>query len=87
MIASSEKSWPSRGKTLIIITVKGRVRNVFDVKIVRLMEASEWDQKYGIGPGSGYGSMGCRVCDRHQNIFNVMSSLSFFVIVICFPCI
>ena len=70
---------------LIIITKKGKVRNIFDVKVVRLTEALERDHKYGIGPFGGYGAVGGRVCDQHQRIFNLMSSLRFIIIVIYFP--
>ena len=49
------------GGTLIIITGEGRVRNIFDVKVVRLIEASGPDRKYGIVPVGGYGAVGGRV--------------------------
>ena len=64
---------------------KERVRNLFDVKVVQFMEALGRDQKYGVWPASGYGALGGRVCNRHQNIFNLLGSLTFFIIVICFP--
>ena len=51
---------------------------MFDVKVVQLMENSGWDQKYGIGLVGSYGDVGGRVCDRHQNIFNLISYLGFF---------
>ena len=70
---------------LIIRTRKERVRNVFDVKVVKFMEASGQDHKYVIGSVGGDGAVGGRVCNRHQNIFNLMSSLIFSIIVICFP--
>ena len=54
MIALLEKIWPSRGKMLIIITGKGRVRNLFDVKVVWLIETLGQDLKYGIGPVGGH---------------------------------
>ena len=66
MIASPEKSLPRRGKMLIIITGKGIFRNIFDVAVVRLIEALGRDRKYGIGAVGGYGSVGDRVCNRHQ---------------------
>ena len=50
---------------------------MFDVKVVRLWEASGRDWKYGIGPDGRYGAVGGRVCDRHQNIFNSIISLRF----------
>ena len=62
---------------LITRTGKGIFRDMFDVAAVRLTEASGRDRKYGIGPFGGYGAVGGRVCDRHQKIFNLMSSLSF----------
>ena len=62
---------------LIIRDGKERVINLFGVKVVQLMEASGRDQKYGIGTFGSYGAMGGTVCDRHQNIFNLMSSLKF----------
>ena len=58
---------------------------MFGVKVVRLTEASGQDRKYGIGLVGGYGAVGGRVCDRHQRILNLMSSLIFFIIVIFFP--
>ena len=70
---------------LMIRSGKGKVRNMFDVKVVHLMESFGRDRKYGIGPIGGYGAVGGRVCNRNQNIFNLMSSLKFFIIVICFP--
>ena len=50
---------------------------MFDFKVMQLMEDFWWDQKYGIGPADGYGAMGGRVCNWHQKIFNLMSSLTF----------
>ena len=64
-------------KILIIITGEGRVINMFDVKVVRLVEALGRDRKYGIGLVGGYGAMGGRVFKWHQKIFNLMSSLIF----------
>ena len=58
---------------------------MFDVKVVWLTEALVQDHKYGIGMVGIYGAMGDRVCDWHQNIFDLMSSLIFFIIVIFFP--
>ena len=58
---------------------------MFDVKLVQLIEALGWYQKYGIGPVGGYGYLGDRLYDWHQNIFNLMSSLKNFIILICFP--
>ena len=58
---------------------------MFDVKLFHLMEYL--DHKYGIGTVGGYGAVGGRVCDRHQKIFNLMSFLRFFIIVICSPII
>ena len=69
---------------IIIRTGKERVRNLFDVKVVQLIEDLGWDQKYEIGPVGGYEALGGRMCNRHQKIFNLMSSLIFFIIVICF---
>ena len=57
---------------------------MFDVKVVQFMEASGQDRKYGIGPVGDYGSLGGRVCDWHKKIFNLMSLLEFFTILICF---
>ena len=73
------------GGTLIIRFGKEKIRNLFDIKVVQFMEASGQDRKYGIGTVGGYRALGGRVCDRHQNILNLMSSLTFFIIVICFP--
>ena len=70
---------------LLIRSGKGKVRNMFDVKVVHLMESFGWDRKYGIRPIGGYGAVGGRVCNRSQKIFNLMSSLKIFIIVICFP--
>ena len=64
MISSLEESQTGRVKTLIIRTGKEIVRNMFDVNVVKLMEDSGRDRKYGIGPVIGYGAMGGRVCDR-----------------------
>ena len=50
---------------------------MFDVKVVHFMEDLGQDRKYGIGTIGGYGTVGGRVCDRHQTIFNLMSSLTF----------
>ena len=33
----------------------------------------------------GYGAVGGRVCERYQKIFNLMSSLKNFIIVMYFP--
>ena len=70
---------------LKIRSVKEIVRSLFDVKVVQLVEALGRDQKYGIGNVGSYGAVGVRVCDWHQNIFDLMSSFTFFIIVICFP--
>ena len=43
---------------------------MFDVKVVELIESSGKECKCGIGTVVCYGSMGDRVCKRHQNIFN-----------------
>ena len=43
------------------------------------------DQKYGIGLVVSYVSVGGRVYEQHQNIFYLMSYLSIFIVVICFP--
>ena len=40
-IASLERSRPSRGKMIRIRAGKERVRNMFDVKVLQLMEDSE----------------------------------------------
>ena len=66
----------------IIRTGKGRVRNMLHVKVVCLTEDSWQDWKYWIGPVSSCESVGGMVCDRHQNIFNLMSSLRCFTFVI-----
>ena len=58
---------------------------MLSVKVVQLVEASGQDRKYGIGTVGGYGVVGGRVSNWHQNIFNVMISLTFFIIVIYFP--
>ena len=50
--------------------VKEIDRNMFDGEVVLLMEALGQDWKYGKGTVSGYESMGGRVCNRHQKIFN-----------------
>ena len=60
-------------------------RSMFDVKVAKLIEASGQDQKYGIGPVGSYGAKGGSVCNPNQNIFNLMSYLTFFIIVIFFP--
>ena len=39
--------------------------------------AAGWDRKYGIRPVGGYWAVGGRVCNRHQNIFDLMSYLNF----------
>ena len=59
-----------------------RVINLFDVNAVQLMEALGRDQKDGIDQVGGYGAVGDRVCDRHRKIFNLISSLTFFIILI-----
>ena len=41
------------------------------------IENFDQEQKYGIEPVGGHIYMGDRVCDRHQNISNLMSSLNF----------
>ena len=74
-----------QGEVLKIRSVKEIVRSLFDVKVVQLVEALGRDQKYGIGNVGSYGAVGVRVCDWHQNIFDLMSSFTFFIIVICFP--
>ena len=53
---------------------------MFAIKVVQLVEDSEWDRKYWIGPVGGYGYVGGRVYDWHQKIFNLMSSLTFFIV-------
>ena len=58
---------------------------MFDVKVLQLMEASGQGPKYDIWQVYGYVGVGSRVCDRHQKIFNLMNSLTFFVIVVRFP--
>ena len=69
---SLEKSLLSRGGggALIIRAGRERVRNMFDVKVVELIEASGRECKYGIGTVICYGFVGGRVCKRHQKIFN-----------------
>ena len=64
---------------------------MFGVAVARLMEASA-DLPHRIGqelwdivPVGGYETVGVRVCNRHQNILKLMSSLNFFTVVICFP--
>ena len=84
MIVSLEKIHLRKGGVLIIRTGKEKVRNMFGVKVLRLEEASGWDQKYGIRPVGVYVAVVGRVCNRHQNIFNLMISLRFFIVVI-FP--
>ena len=44
-------------------TVKQRVRNLFDFKVMRLIEALVQDPKYGIGMIGVHGSMVGRVYD------------------------
>ena len=85
VIALLEKSEPIRGEKLIIRTGKERVRNMFDVKVVQLMEFLGRDRKYGIGLVGSFGSVGGRVCDRHQKVFNLISSFRFIIIVIYPP--
>ena len=58
---------------------------MFDVNLVWLKEGLVRDQLYGIGPVGGCEAVGDRVCDWHQKILNLMSSLRFFIIVIYFP--
>ena len=70
MIVSLEKMLPSRGGALIIRSGKERVRNIFCVKVVQLMESLGREYKYGIGTFVIYGAVGGRVCDQHQKIFN-----------------
>ena len=57
-------------KTPRIRSGKERVINLFDVNVVKLMEALGRDRKYWVGLVSSYGAVGDRVCDRHQKIFN-----------------
>ena len=57
---------------------------MFDVKLVQLLKDLGWDRKNGVGVVSCYGAMVDRVCKWHQNNFNLMSSLTFFIIRICF---
>ena len=71
------KFYRSGDKILIIITGKVIVINLFDAKVVRLVEALGRDRKYGIVLVGGYGAMGGRVFKWHQKIFNLMSSLIF----------
>ena len=49
------------GKMLRIRSGKERVRYLFYVKLVHLMEASGQEWKYGIGSVGGYGALGGRV--------------------------
>ena len=72
------------GGVLIVRIGKGRFRNMFDVRLVKLADDLMWDRKYGIEPVDGYGAVGDSMYDRHQKIFNLMSSLIFFMIVIYF---
>ena len=58
MITSLKKSQTIREKKMLTINGKERVRNMFDVKLVQLIEASGWDWNYGIGPIGGYGAVG-----------------------------
>ena len=58
---------------------------MFNVELVKLMEASGRDQKHFVGPVGGYGAMGGRICNHHQKISNLIISLTFIIIVICFP--
>ena len=51
---------------------------MFGVKVVKLIETLGQERRYGIGPVGGYGAVGGRVCNRHQKIFNLMSSLNMF---------
>ena len=74
MVPSLEKSRPIRVEKNNIRSGKERVKNLFDVKVVQLMEDLGQNQKYGIGPIGGYVA-GCgRVCNWHQNIFKLMIS-------------
>ena len=59
------------GGTLVIRAGKEKVRDLLDVKVVQLMEASGRGRKYGIGPVGSYGAVGGRVYDRHQKIFDL----------------
>ena len=58
---------------------------MFNVKLVQLMEALGRERKHGVGPVGSYGATGGRICDHHQKIFNLIISLTFIIIVICFP--
>ena len=77
MIASLKKSRLSRGETIIIRTKKGRSINLFYVSILRLTEASWQDRNYEIVPVGDYGDVGGKMCDLHQKIPNLFSTLSF----------
>ena len=66
---------------LLIRTGKEIDRNLFSVNLVRLTEALRRDRKCGIGLVGGYGAVGGRVCNWHQHIFNLMSYLMFYIIV------
>ena len=46
---------------LTIRSGKERVRNLFYVNVVQLMEALGRDRKYGIGPFGSYGAVGGKV--------------------------
>ena len=50
---------------------------MFDVKVVCLVEELGQDQKYGIWAVDRYGAISGKVCNWHQNVFNLMSSLTF----------
>ena len=70
---------------LVIRTGKEIFKNILGVKVVWLTEGSGRDRKYRICPVDGYEDVGDRVCNRHQNIFNLMSSLKNFIILIFLP--
>ena len=53
------------GKTPIIRDVKEKVRNMFDIKLLNLIEGSGRDREYGIDTVNGYKAVGGRVCYRH----------------------
>ena len=55
-------------KTIISRDRKEIFKDIFDVKVVQLMEAYVWGRKYGIGPVGGYGAMGSRVLSVNFNI-------------------
>ena len=83
-ITSSEKIVQAREKTQIIRTRKVRIINLWQTAVWCCgsaidgvscrYDAVAQDQSYGIWTVGGYGEVGVRVCNQHQNILKLMSA-------------